>query len=189
MIKKEDCAELGYISKAHGIKGELKAAFDVYDLNEYRAQSRLFLSKKNAPLTPFRVISLKPAGKFVNIKLDGIERRDDAEQLIGSTIYLPLTELPKLSDGHFYYFEIIGFTVVDERDGELGTITSFTDTTGQDLLFMDYQGHEILLPATDHTVLRADKEEQKLYTRLPEGLLALYMDSSEGDDKEDDEDE
>lgn len=172
---REDCVEVGFIAKAHGIKGELKAVFDVYDLREYRKKKRFFLGKDDKPLLEYKLKQFAPIDKFVLLAFEGIEDRDQAETLVGYTLFSPLAELPTLPEGRFYYFELIGFTVEDARYGTLGIIREFIELGAQELLSMEYQGRDVLIPTADHFLLRADKENKILYTALPEGLVELYL--------------
>lgn len=176
-MNREDCVELGYISKAHGIRGEVKTVFDVHDLEEYREVKKFWLAREGEALQPYKVKSFRLlTAKFAVLRFEGTTERDQAEEMAGLRIYFPLKNLPELPEGRFYYFEIMGFQVQDEVLGALGTIQDFTTAGGQDMLFMNYKEREVLIPATPEFVLRADKTERILHTHLPEGLLELYID-------------
>jgi len=185
-----DCVELGYIAKAHGIKGEVKAVFDVQDITEYRKRSPLYVSKKGAPLEPLEVVrfSVASATEAV-IKFAGFSNVAEAEELKGSTLFFPVEALPKLGDGHYYYFDVEGFTIIDEVLGELGTLRTITEMPHQDLLIMDYQGHEVLIPLIEQFVLGPDMAAKTMRTRLPEGLLDIYMIEDKNEEKDGDGEE
>ncbi|WNJ17935.1 ribosome maturation factor RimM [Pontibacter sp. G13] len=175
-MHRSECIELGYVTKPHGLQGELKSVWDVHDIHEYSRSRILYLAKKDGPINPFRVESFHVINnKSALLSLKGVESRMDAEELGGSTIYFPLELLPKLKDGHFYYFQIMGFEVVDEKLGTLGNIVQVVDQAAQDLLVMEYQGHEVLIPMTDQFVKNADLEAKQVFTNLPEGLMDLYL--------------
>lgn len=175
-MQREDCIELGYIAKAHGIQGQVKAVFDVTDIRDYAREKQLWLGKGTEPLVRFTVTRFHITGdQAALLTLAEINDRNSAEDLQGHTIYFPEAELPALPEGHFYYFEVIGFQVVDTQLGPLGTVIRFMDGVAQDLLVMDYQGKEILIPVTEDFVGLADLEAGTLSTTLPEGLLDLYL--------------
>lgn len=175
-IQRADCVQLGYISKAHGVRGELKATFDVYDLQEYLRQPILWMAKPNEPLEEVKVLQLRPqSGKLAILKVEGVDSRDDADAWVGKQIFFPVEALPELPAGHFYYFQVIGFTVEDAQLGTLGTVRDFADGQANDILIMDYQEQEVLIPVTDAFVLRADFEQEIVYTNLPDGLLDMYL--------------
>ncbi|MGO8609895.1 ribosome maturation factor RimM, partial [Rhizobium johnstonii] len=75
----------------------------------------------------------------------------------------------------FYFHDVVGFTVMDEQLGELGTVETFYELPQQDVLSMRYQGQEVLIPVADELILHADQQARKLYVKLPEGLLEVYL--------------
>ncbi|GGK59417.1 ribosome maturation factor RimM [Rufibacter glacialis] len=172
------CFQLGYIVKAHGTKGQVVAFFDVDFPEEYDELESVFLLI-NGKLVPFFIDDLNPQDKGRSIlKFEDVNTVADAEKLKGVSLYLPLNQLPELEEDQFYFHEVIGYTVVDKQLGELGTVQTFFDLPNQDLLAMEYQGHEVLIPVQDEIILRTSKEERRLYVNLPEGLLEVYTQPS-----------
>lgn len=172
----KNCYELGYISKAHGIKGEVKAVFDVTDIFEYEELESVYLLEKGK-LIPFFVESMRmQAGDQVLIKFKSVQDRTRAESLRSCKLLLPLDQLPELEKDSFYYHDVIGYTIQDQKLGELGTITDVMEMPGQDLIAMKYKGKEILIPISKDVVLYPDTENKKMFTLLPEGLLEIYLD-------------
>ncbi|WP_192823380.1 ribosome maturation factor RimM [Rufibacter sp. LB8] len=190
------CFQLGYIMKTHGTKGQVVAFFDVDFPEEYDELESVFLLI-NGKLVPFFIEALNPQDRGRSIiRFEDVKSVQEAEKLKGTAIYLPLNQLPELEDDQFYFHEVIGYTVVDETLGELGVVQTFFDLPNQDLLAMDYQGHEVLIPVQDEIVLRTNKEERKIYVNLPEGLLEVYTQPSnrqleeppiDGEEDEDDD--
>lgn len=175
-MKKENCIVLGYIAKAHALNGTVKAVFDVHDIGEYLDVKSLYLAKKDETLTLYEVKSFQVSTqKFAHLKFASISDRIKAESLVGSTIYFPIEALPELKDGHFYYFQVIGFQVMDEELGELGTVSDFADGPSNDIMIMHYKGREVLIPMHEEFVGKADFETKKVFTKLPEGLLDIYL--------------
>ena len=186
----DDCFELGYLLKPHGLRGAIVANFDVDDPAAYHKLKTVYLALPTMPakLVAHAVQRVQPqAGKKVLLTFQGIERIEDAEPLRGSKLYLPLSELPKLDDDQFYFHDVIGFTVVDEMLGELGIVENFYELPQQDVLAMRYQGQEVLIPVVDELVSHADLEERKIFVDLPEGLLDIYLKPTSRDQDEPDE--
>lgn len=150
--------------------------FDVFDLNEYRKTKVLWGSKKEAPLQELTVTMFKPQQKTeVLLHIDGVSDRDAALDMIGTTLFVAEEQLPTLPEGHFYYFQVVGFQVVDTKLGPLGIIKDFADGSAHDIIMMEYQDKEVLIPMTDHIVGKADFETKTISVTLPEGLLETYM--------------
>ena len=133
----------------------------------------LFEIKKN--LVPYFIQYIDFQDKKVVIAFDDIETLDQAKELIGSKLFLPLNNLPPLEEGQFYYHEVINFQINDQNLGELGTITQIYETGNQDLISMQFQGKEILIPLVDDFIIKIDREKNILFVNLPEGLLDIYL--------------
>ncbi len=174
----DETYQLGTIIKPHGLRGFVAADFDVDDTTAYQKLKTVYLALSSAPgqLVAHAVEKVQPQnGTRVLLKLKGIERIEEAEPLRNATLHLPLEALPALADDQFYYHDVIGFTVVDEALGELGVVENFYELPQQDMLAMRYQGHEVLVPVVDEIVTRADMVARKVFVRLPDGLLDIYL--------------
>lgn len=90
-------------------------------------------------------------------------------------MFLPLDQLPQLEEGQFYFHEIIGFQVEDENEGPLGTVKDVYEAGEQYLIAMNYQDREVLIPLNDDIIPKVNKEKKIVHTRLPEGLLDVYL--------------
>ena len=176
LMQKEDYIQLGYIGKAHGLNGEVKAVFDVPDILDYQYERALFLAKGDHPISLFQLEYMKiVSNSMAIVQFEGVNGREEAEAMKGHTIYFPKEFLPPLPEGEFYYYQVENFRVRDENLGELGTVRTFWVGSAQDVMVMDYQEKEVLIPVTDHIVLRADFQAEEVITCLPEGLLEIYL--------------
>jgi len=174
-MNKEQCFQLGYVAKVHGLRGELVVVLDVDDPEDYDSLEHLFLEQRSR-LVPFFLehFVLQP-GKKALVKFEDYDSLDQVEELVGTEIYLPLTELPELEDDQYYFHELIGFEVFDETKGLIGTVQIVYDLETQDLLGVTHQGKEVLIPIQDGIIKQVDKAAKKVYCQLPEGLLEIYL--------------
>ncbi len=179
---------LGYFKRLHSFNGELVAVLDSDDPTAYLKTKAIFLLI-NERLMPFFVqkMTLKNKKEAI-LKLEDIDTQPDAEKLIGCSIYLPLTELPALKANQFYYFEILGYQVIDKQLGDLGTISNYYETTHQTLLEFIHQDKEILFPINDTFLIKTDKANKILHVDLPNGLLDIYLHNGSSNPNEPDED-
>ena len=167
-MKKEDCFNLGKITKAFGTKGELTILLDVDDPNDY-INLDFFYADFDGEMIPYFIEKLiLKNSKAVVIKLVDIDEPKAAAALINRMIYLPLDKLPALKEDQFYYHEIIGYKVIDDTLGETGVIKDVLEFQMQELLQIDYNGKEILLPISDELILEVDRENKILYISAPE---------------------
>ncbi len=174
----------GYISKVHGIKGELKARFDVEDIAEFKKEASLFLFKNGKP-TLFTVLNFRILSpEEVILSLKEITDRNVAESWKGAEVQYPSENLPQRNEDDFFLSELIGFRVQDEKLGTLGLISEVIEKPVQNLLSMNMNGTEVLIPIDDAIVLRADHDQKTLFTCLPDGLLEVYTTPGRSDEEE-----
>lgn len=182
----DQCFQFGRLLKLHGIDGEIQAHLVVEEPQNYKKLESVFV-EINQKLVPFFVEKISIIGKNkAVIKFEDVEDEEEAEDLLGNAMYLPLHTLPKLKEGQFYYHEVVDYAVEDKNMGELGIIKEVLEMPGQDLINMTYKNTEVLIPITNDIVLNADHSIKKLFVNLPDGLVDLYLDPN--NDKPSDED-
>ncbi|GAB4053757.1 ribosome maturation factor RimM [Spirosoma litoris] len=197
-MTKDDCYQVGHITKTHGVSGELVLFLDVDNPDEYADLESVLLEVKGE-LIPYFIESIAIVkGSRAIVAFDDVDTIEQAERLINCGAYLPLDELEPITDEtRFYFHEIVGYQVVDAEAGELGIVQGVYAMNAQDLIAMDYEGKEVLIPINSDIVKTIDRANQKLNVALPDGLLAIYMEDNgkdenseiNGDEADDDTDE
>lgn len=179
MIENTDFYELGVIGKPFGVKGEIHATFDVDKPEAYLRLRAVYIGAEGATSATFKrydIQNIRRAGAFLFVlQLAGVEDRTAAEALIWKILYLPMARLPALNERQFYYHEIIGCALHDEKLGAVGTVTRVWEAPAQDVIVFTFQEKEAMFPILDAFIDRFDRETRTLYTRLPEGLLEVYL--------------
>jgi 16S rRNA processing protein RimM len=174
-MKKDACFYLGKIVKKYSFKGELLIKLDTDEPELYENLDALFVDLRNN-LVPFFIESSQlHKSDLLRVKFEDVDTEEDADALLKSDIYLPLEFLPKLEDDKFYYHEIIGFRVIDKKNGNIGSVKSVNDTTAQALFEIDKDGIEILIPMNDEFITKVDKNKKEIHVDTPEGLIDLYL--------------
>ena len=173
-MTKDNCFELGKITKTHGLKGEVVLWLDVDFPEDYEDLDSILLEERGE-LVPYFMESYRLSGNRAIVKFEDIDTFEKAELMINLQAFLPLEDLPELDKNQFYYHEIIDYKVIDKNLGELGTVQTVHSMQAQDLLVMDYKGKEVLIPVISEIVLNADKEAKVLNVNLPDGLLEVYL--------------
>lgn len=171
----DDCYHLGYIVKPHGVKGEIQMMLDVDNPAYYKNLESVFL-ELNQKLVPFFISQIQISNAIAIIKFDDINSFDQAEELVSSNAYLPLQFLPPLKEGQFYYHQIIGYQVKDEKHGLLGEIEDIMSLPQHEIFTFRHQGKEVLAPLNDLVIKKVDHNAKTLEVSLPDGLLELYLD-------------
>lgn len=168
------CYQLGYVIKKHGVKGEVSVLLDVDFPEEYSELESVFV-EINQKLVPFFIEAIQIRDDKAVIKFEDIDDGPAADELKAKRVFLPLSTLPELDPGKFYYHQVVGYTVKDQKLGEVGIITGIFTSNMQDLITVDHDGTEILIPINDDIVHDADHENKILNVDLPEGLMDVYL--------------
>ena len=172
-MTKEECYQLGKITKPFGFKGQVIFFLDVDDPMAYEGLESAFVEVKGA-LVPyfFKIININ--GNKATVQFDDLTA-EQALALVGGDLYLPLSMLPKLTGNQFYFHEVEGFNVIDSQHGDIGTIRTVIDDPAQPL-FQIFKGEtEILIPIVDPVIDRVDRENKTIYITAPKGLIELYL--------------
>lgn len=170
MLKKNDFFRVGYISKTHGVKGEMMLLCD-HSTDFDRLGEYLFFNIDEC-LIPFKIISLRSSTeKTVLFSCEQITSVEAAAQHLETDIYLPLAQKKEILDSDSPD-TLIGCRVVNEATNtSLGIISDYIDSPHNPLLEITHDGQEILLPFQEEFILGL--ENYTLFVALPEGLLDL----------------
>ena len=172
----DDCFELGYLTRTKGLRGELQAFLDVDDPSYYQNLDSILISIDHE-LVPFAVEHITIQGAIGVLKLEGIDHIDQASELKSHKLHLPLTSLPQLKPHQFYFHDLVNYTIVDQKIGELGTISRIYNLPNNDLFAIEYQGKEVLIPIHNDLIQRVDKDKETVTVSIPDGLLDIYLES------------
>lgn len=174
-MRKDDCFYLGKIAKKFSFKGEVLIYLDTDEPEMYEDLESVFV-EFNKNLVPFFIEkSLLHKGDFLRVKFEDVNSEEEADEMIGREVYLPLSMLPKLEGNKFYYHEVIGFDVLDKRLGNIGKIVSINDSAAQPLFEIEKDGIEILIPMIDDFIIEVNRDSKTISLDTPVGLVDLYL--------------
>ena len=174
-MRKEDCFYLGNIVSKYSFKGEVLVKLDTDDPEIYENMESVFVSLGNN-LVPFFIKRCRlHKSNLLRIDFEEVKSESDADRIMKSGLYLPLTMLPKLTGNKFYYHEIVGFTMIDSVHGDIGIVQSVNDTTAQALFEVEKEDKQLLIPVSDDIITKIDRENKSIFVKTPEGLVDLYL--------------
>jgi 16S rRNA processing protein RimM len=171
----DDCFQLGVITKTHGTKGDVQVWIDSDDPGHYKNLESVLLLINNE-LVPFFLEQWSLNGKKAIARFDEVRSLDAAEKLAGTEVYLPESSLPELTDGQYFFHDLVGLEAVED-DKVLGIISNILNFPGHDVLTIDCQGKEVLVPISDDIIKSVDLKAKSVTLQLPPGLLDIYLDT------------
>lgn len=169
-MEKGDCYKVGYITRPHGLRGEVTAILtEPIDLHEVGS---LLIEFKNS-LVPFFIEAFSDRGDKTFFKFEEVDSAEKSESLKGCNIYLPKSIRPKLKRGQFYDDEVIGFNVEDKGKGLLGLVTEVSANGPNRLLAVRYKEKQVLIPVNAPFIISTNKTKKLIVVDLPEGFLDI----------------
>lgn len=174
-MQKEECFYLGKIVSKYSFKGEVLVKIDTDEPEIYENMESVFVSLGNN-LVPFFIDRCRlHKSNLLRIDFEDVKTENDADRIMGSELFLPLTMLPKLTGDKFYFHEVIGFSIMDSDHGDIGAIQSINDSTSQALFVLKKGDKELLIPINDEIITKVDRENKTIFVSTPEGLVDLYL--------------
>ena len=158
---------VGRIGRAHGVLGE--ATIDVQtddpDLR-FKVGSKLTLDS-GQELT---IKSSRWHNQILLLGFEGVNDRNQIEalrdQLISSQV-----DLSALAPGEYHYQQLIGCQVYLQNNELIGQVSEVVKLPGQDLLSVDKNGSQVMIPMVKQIIISIDVLEKKIVVNPPEGLL------------------
>ncbi len=158
------------IGRPHGIKGEAT----VESLTD-RPAERFSVGntlESDSPLHPSLTISSARVHKGIwLLGFDGIDDRNGIERLRGSRLYSDIAIEESEEEGSYHIEQLIDLRV-ERSDGSLvGVVTDVLNLPGQDLLQVETERGERLIPLVAEFIIDVDLDSRLIKVELPEGLV------------------
>jgi 16S rRNA processing protein RimM len=162
--------QLGYISRAHGLRGELAVkTFDPASEALFEVDS-VTLERPGGEPQAMTLEQVRGAGKELLICLTGVEDRTAAEGLVGARVWVARDALEAPAAGEYFQGDLVGLEAVDEAGRRLGRVEEVWNTGPVPNLVIRGEGREIIVPFADPFVPVVDLDGGRLVVREPELL-------------------
>ena len=153
---------------AHGVRGEVRCRILTDFPERFSRTRRVYLGEEYEST---QVERARVDRGRVLLKLGGVDSREAAQSLVGSTVFIPESEAVKLPAETYFWHDIIGLAVRSVDGTELGRVAEILETGSNDVYVIQGGGGEVLIPATKEVVRKIDVEAGVITIDLIEGLL------------------
>ena len=180
---------VGRIGRAHGVRGDVSV-----DVRTDEPDVRFAVGRRLLAVTapedsgrdgrPLEVVSTRPHQGRLLAHFSGVEDRTAAEGLLGLLLLATVDRAEKPEDPEeFYDHQLVGLRAVDTGGLDAGVVREVVHTAGQDLLVLDRDGVEVLVPFVSALVPEVDLAAGRLVVADRPGLLdADAVDAGAADD-------
>lgn len=134
--------------------------------------SRVFF-KKEGTQEEYEVESLRSYKDYYIVKLEGISSIAQAQEFVGLEVLFPEENLQPLEKDSYYLYQLKGCSVVSKSREKIGNVRDLLFIKNNDLLVVEREGKEILIPFTHAICLEINLKKKEIVIDPPEGLLEL----------------
>ncbi len=168
---KDSLVCVGHVVKAQGIKGQVRISSPEAKSPAFSAGNMVYLENSRGIKKSLTVCSSRPYRQMTVLSFQEVKRAEEAEELVGCSVYVTQESLGALPPDEFYGYQLIGLQVKTEGGTFLGILEEIMPTGSNDVFLVRKDGKEILIPATDEVVAQVNLPEKVMVVRLLEGLL------------------
>ena len=169
---------IGKVTGVHGLGGNLKVWSWAQSPDTFTKRLAVVLKDEDTPQDPGREYIIIKTGRYkkgVLLTLEGVNTREASEALVGKLVLIDKTNLPDLDENTWYWQDLIGLTVVDTGEGELGKVAQLFSTGADDILVvtdkMPLEEKEVLIPMNAAFVKDVNLDTGVITTELPQGFV------------------
>lgn len=170
----KDYFNVGKIVNTHGIKGEVKVVriTDFEDRFERGNTLYFFHDKASEPIT-LTIKNHRKHKQFDLLQFESYDSINDVEKLKNGLLTISKEQQEPLTDGDYYYHEIIGCEVFTSSGDKLGKVVEILSPGANDVWVVRRQGQkDALIPYIDDIVKSVSVTDKKILIEPMEGLLS-----------------
>ncbi len=166
-----DLIAVGKVIRPHGIGGVVKVLSYSDDPTRLERVAQLYVGQNDSSPRGARVVGYQ--GRYILLKLEGSETREEANTLRGSDLRARVEDLPPLADGEYYVHDIVGLDVLLPGGEPVGTIVEVLSLPAGDVYVVETGEKRAMIPAVREFVKSVDLEGRRMVVEPPPGLLEL----------------
>ncbi len=168
----ESMLQVGVVTKAHALAGEVKVYPTTDDPNRFKQLKTVLLEDGDA-LREMKIERVRFYRNMVILKFCGLDKIEDVEAFRGCSLFVTRENAVKLEKDEYFIADLIGLKVYEEsEDSLLGELTDVLQTGANDVYEVTLQdGRKVLIPAIHQCILRVDVANGTMLVHLLEGLL------------------
>jgi 16S rRNA processing protein RimM len=160
---------VGRVLRPHGVRGEV-AVEVLSDVPERLAPgSEVVAVRANHP-RKLVVESRRPQKSGALIRFQGVDDRDQAEELRDAVLEVDRSQVPAAPAGTYYWYELLGCRCHSAGE-DLGEVTDLVEDGGGLLLVVKDGEREVPIPFVRSFLKDVDVERGRIELDLPPGLL------------------
>lgn len=158
------------IGAAHGLRGGVHLRSFTEDPQAFTQYGPLETEDRTRRL---EIDSVKPSKDGFTVRFVGVTRREQAEALRNTNLYVDRDRLPAADENEFYYADLIGLAAVTPEGETLGEVVALHNFGAGDIveLKLSANGESTMLLFNAATVPEVDIAGGKIVVVMPEEII------------------
>lgn len=164
-----DLVTIGKITGTHHLKGAVKANISLSDPSII-VDERVMVEKPNGEkkILTVKKLSNLVADKVV-IEFEEITNKTEGNLLAGGFVKINRNILG-MSEDEYLLEDLLGMTVITVQNEIIGKVSDVFDTAAHDIIVVEDDTTETLIPNIEHFIKDIDFDENKITVELLEGM-------------------
>jgi 16S rRNA processing protein RimM len=168
--------KIGYISRSHGVKGDVLIIPEVYTPALFDSLELVRLQNTRGDLIPARIESVRVQEKNNRlsffVKFEHVTNRTRAEELKNASVFADRKMVDHLMDEEAP-IDLTSFEIHNEH-AVIGSVMDVIDNPAHPILQVFLEGHgQLLIPFVDEYIVGVDEDRQAIYCRNLNQLTEL----------------
>ncbi len=168
--------KIGKLAATFGLEGQLVLEHSLGKKTSLKGLENIFIEEKKDSFIPYFIESGKiKSDKEIYLKLEGISSKETAKRFVKKEVWLYEKEFKKFA-ANAAPISLLGFMIMNE-DKALGEVCEVIEQPHQVLCKIMFNNKEALIPVHEDSLQKIDRKNNKIFVKLPDGLLDIYKDA------------
>lgn len=160
-MNKANWIVIGRFGRPHGVKGFVT----VHSFTEPRdnilryTDWHAFLNNKWQPI---KLLTVETQSKAIIAQVEGYPERELVARLTNIEIGIQQEQLAPLKPGEYYWHQLIGMQVVNQKGDSFGVVTEILPTGANDVLVIQGEKRHLIPYLPDQFILSIDDQQRQI---------------------------
>lgn len=172
--------DVAVIGRPHGVRGALYVHFSNTESSlivagqKFKLQAPVKGKSVSFSFDQLVIDKARRTQKGWLVTFIDVDDRDKAQALTHSRLLINRSVLPPTTDEAVYLVDLMGLTVVDQEENEIGCVKGFFFNGAHEVITVELtDGGEVLLPFTEGSLVDLDLANELVTLYIPDGLPGL----------------
>ena len=162
---------IGTIGKSYKISG--KVHYFPYNKDSLLPEKNmdLWIGNDEVLKVKFNLEYIQFGYKSNKMKIEGIDNKKQANEIKNLIVYISRDQMPEIQEEEYYLIDLVGCNVFDQNDQIIGIVQDVLSLKANDILVLNSNKKELLIPLIDDVVKLIDIKNKKILIKIIPGLL------------------